>query len=459
MKGTSHEWRVNVFQRISLGYPFRMDIKVEVKQEEHLLEAPVEGVDPPTNGGPIVPIIEEDPGYDKPQCVYESDLPGGWYKKIIQRGKPKNEKNKGSSRATDAYIFSPAKKRLRSSYELLVYIVDHPEFWDDFDPYVVNLENPKKDPNSFTFGTKKIIKFFEDIKNGVDVEIAKASATDHVKQSRSVKAAIKKNPMQTLPSDFTMTSTDFANVLNFDRPSMIPFDRPSLTPIPSVTPLLSPLLQNPNMLGKLPLPPLRPLFPGQAGPLPLPNFPPPILDNDDPVITQVPERDSLTDREDVIQKFEKYFVKKGDLPTSTQMIAWSKQHNVNYGDVARWFLKRWKSRLFQAEGQASPSQDPPPAKKQKIMSVPQDELAAGDDFDDEDDYDPTAFLQTEFVEGDTSIGETEKLDSDVQGTEENTSNHKDSQDNNNGIGATTAQNNDDDDVEVKAEPLEFVECS
>ena len=88
------------------------------------------------------------------------------------------------------------------------------------------------------------------------------------------------------------------------------------------------------------------------------------------------------------------------------------------------------------------------------MSVPQDELAAGDDYEDDDDYDPTAFLQTEFVEGDNSIGETD-------GTEENTtSNHKDSQDNNNDIGAsTTAQNNDDDDVEVKNEPLEFVECS
>ena len=44
----------------------------------------------------------------------------------------------GSLKNEDCYIYTPSGEELRSSYDLLNYIIQHPEYWNSFDPLEIN---------------------------------------------------------------------------------------------------------------------------------------------------------------------------------------------------------------------------------------------------------------------------------------------------------------------------------
>ena len=43
----------------------------------------------------------------------------------------------------ECYIFTPSGEELRSSYDLLSYVIQHPEYWNSFDPLEINFSGLK----------------------------------------------------------------------------------------------------------------------------------------------------------------------------------------------------------------------------------------------------------------------------------------------------------------------------
>merc|ERR1712037_516748 len=63
----------------------------------------------------------------------------------------------------DVYIYTSDGKKLRSTPDLLDYIAEHSQYWQQFDPKLINFERNKKE--SFGWGTKKIINFLESVRH------------------------------------------------------------------------------------------------------------------------------------------------------------------------------------------------------------------------------------------------------------------------------------------------------
>ena len=91
------------------------------------------------------------------EVLYQKIVSGGWMKKIVRR----STKKQTTSRSYDIYLYAPPNaqggygKRMRSTNELLKYITDHPENWDDFNPLEANLEYPGKDQDDYSIPSKR----------------------------------------------------------------------------------------------------------------------------------------------------------------------------------------------------------------------------------------------------------------------------------------------------------------
>merc|ERR1712203_129744 len=92
----------------------------------------------------------------------------------------------GCSRSTgdhvDLYIYTPDGTKLRSSPELLDYISRNTQYWERFDPTLINFD--KKQAQSLGSGTKKIINFLTEVRKGVTREEALQSTKHVIKQPR-----------------------------------------------------------------------------------------------------------------------------------------------------------------------------------------------------------------------------------------------------------------------------------
>ena len=92
----------------------------------------------------------------------------------------------GCSRSTgdqvDLYIFTPDGTKLRSSPELLHYVSRNSQYWEKFDPTLINFD--RKQAQSLGSGTKRIINFLEEVRKGVTKEEALKSIKHVIKQPR-----------------------------------------------------------------------------------------------------------------------------------------------------------------------------------------------------------------------------------------------------------------------------------
>ena len=68
------------------------------------------------------------------------------------------------------YIYTPDGTKLRSSPDLLYYIAEHSQYWERFDPTLINFERNRK--GTFGWGTTKIINFLQSVRKGATKEEA-----------------------------------------------------------------------------------------------------------------------------------------------------------------------------------------------------------------------------------------------------------------------------------------------
>ena len=102
--------------------------------------------------------------------IFDKTFDSGWRKILTKR----SETAKGG-KTIDPYLKAPNGKKLRSNVELLNFIVDHPEYWSDFNPKEVNLERSTEETTESTElspGTMKLVKFIDLIASGMDSEEA-----------------------------------------------------------------------------------------------------------------------------------------------------------------------------------------------------------------------------------------------------------------------------------------------
>ena len=104
----------------------------------------------------------------KNQVVFEENFPEGWRKEIVARGEMAATK-----KLTDPYLYSPKGKKLRSTVELLNYLIDNPELCANFDPYRIHIEKTESILTNPNAGTTKIIQFLKMVNSGVTIEDAK----------------------------------------------------------------------------------------------------------------------------------------------------------------------------------------------------------------------------------------------------------------------------------------------
>merc|ERR1719483_1853167 len=82
----------------------------------------------------------------------------------------------------DVYVYTSDGTKLRSSPDLLDYISEHSQYWESFDPKLINFERNKKE--SFGSGTRKIINFLEEVRKGATKEEALESVRHAIKKPR-----------------------------------------------------------------------------------------------------------------------------------------------------------------------------------------------------------------------------------------------------------------------------------
>ena len=100
--------------------------------------------------------------------IFDKTFDSGWRKYLSQR----SETAKGG-KTVDPYLVAPNGKKLRSNVELLNFIVDHPEYWSDFNPKEVNFERSTDEiTTELSPGTMKLVKFIDLIASGMDSEEA-----------------------------------------------------------------------------------------------------------------------------------------------------------------------------------------------------------------------------------------------------------------------------------------------
>ena len=96
----------------------------------------------------------------KNKVIFEKSYPGGWVKKLVERTEFRKHR-------PDPYLITPTGKKLRSNKELLDFIINHPEYWNTFDPLKINLDcTPEILITKPTKGTRLILDFLKNIRSG-----------------------------------------------------------------------------------------------------------------------------------------------------------------------------------------------------------------------------------------------------------------------------------------------------
>merc|ERR1711981_1096159 len=86
----------------------------------------------------------------------------GTWKKTIQARSTGNH--------VDPYLYPPEGNKLRSGNDLIDFVVKHPNYWNSFDPTVINFE--RSEGAKLSAASKKLIKFLELVRNGTDKDEA-----------------------------------------------------------------------------------------------------------------------------------------------------------------------------------------------------------------------------------------------------------------------------------------------
>ena len=108
------------------------------------------------------------------EVIFEKTFANGWTKKLTKRLTHQKRRNTSLGPLIDPYITSPAGDRLRSSYELLNYVIDHPEYWYNIDVSEINLERVHPDQmKAPCCGTKKLREFLNYVRSGMSCHEAK----------------------------------------------------------------------------------------------------------------------------------------------------------------------------------------------------------------------------------------------------------------------------------------------
>ena len=110
------------------------------------------------------------------EVIFEKTFANGWTKKLTKRLSHQKRRNTSLGPLIDPYITSPKGKKLRSSYELLEYVMAHSEYWYDIDISEINLE--RVHPDNFHLktpctGTKKLGEFLNHVRSGMSYQEAK----------------------------------------------------------------------------------------------------------------------------------------------------------------------------------------------------------------------------------------------------------------------------------------------
>jgi len=221
-----------------------------------------------------------------------------WRKVIVERGKaqitsetPTEEPTK-RTRPSDPYIFTPDKTKLRSGLELLDYIAKHTEYQKDFNPRLVNFDQPKRVmENNFGSSTKKLISFLEAINSGATCEDALFS--------------VKAKPPEQLSKQYQMkVSNNFKKRKNYSK---LPWTKPKKIGPKSV----------------------MEKWHHKSGPKPK---------------RVIKKRHQKLSREDIGQ-LERHFVANVTKPHHKQMERWAKEMNIDFNDVFTYFQNKWRGKL------------------------------------------------------------------------------------------------------------------
>ena len=104
--------------------------------------------------------------------IFDKTFESGWRKILTQRSELAKGKKEGG-KTIDPYLKAPNGKKLRSNVELMNFLVDHPEYWSDFNPKDVNFERSTgEEMTEISPGTMKLVKFFDLIASGMNSEEA-----------------------------------------------------------------------------------------------------------------------------------------------------------------------------------------------------------------------------------------------------------------------------------------------
>ena len=206
--------------------------------------------------------------------LFQKTYAGGWTKKICHR-------NFGT-READTFLYTPTGKKLRSTLELYKYISEHPQYWQTFDPYEINVEFKQERLVTPILGTQKLINFLKYVNSGMSTH----EALEKSAQTKTV-------PKPAIPKPKTNNAfrrKDYSKPSNHQH-------RPMMGP-KSVMKRLK--YQNA---------PLRRLS------------------------------------REVVNNLEQHFFENHMPPTDEQMTIWARKYQVDFETVKKWFRLQWKGKL------------------------------------------------------------------------------------------------------------------
>ena len=180
-----------------------------------------------TNVEPII-IPNEDALDTKPSVIFEKKFEGGWIKQIVARN---SNQTGGLVKHNDIYVYAPPKKslknhrllgkKLRSSADLLKWLLDHPNQSEHFDPKKINFENPFKKTSKLSFGTTTLIDVVKEIKNGIPLHKIKSDhpgvqkllkrKSQHDQKQKQTKAPAPTSTSATTAKAISTSTFDFLN--------------------------------------------------------------------------------------------------------------------------------------------------------------------------------------------------------------------------------------------------------
>ena len=210
--------------------------------------------------------------------TFQKTYDGGWVKKICQR-------NYGT-READTFLYTPTGKKLRSTLDLYKYISEHPQYWQTFDPYEINVEKQTERLIKPIPGTQKLINFLEYVNSGM-------SALEALEKTKTVPKPTRAPPTNNgegLKINKAFRRKDYSKTSNHQH-------RPMMGP-KSVMKRLK--YQNT---------PLRRLS------------------------------------REVVVKLEQHFFENRVAPTDEQMTIWARKYQVDFETVKKYFRLQWKAKL------------------------------------------------------------------------------------------------------------------